>query len=410
VEDASVPVIAMQFAFADAGAKHDPADKQGLARMVSNTMDEGAGDLEAQEFQKELRDLATSLRLSSGRDHFSGHVKTISAHKERSFELLRLALTEPRFDAEPIARMRKANQTRIKSSLSDPDWIAARLMNDAAFEGHPYARNSGGTLTSLENITADDLRAFHSSMLGKNNLVVAVAGDITEEELATRLDEIFGALPEVSVPETSELSLQNPGSVTIYEKDIPQSVIKIMQPGIARDDPDYHTAQVMNYILGRGGFGSRLMEEIREKRGLTYGIYSRLQIMDHFAGLGVSTSTRNENVPEMLDLIRAEFMKMTQTPVDPEELEDARSYLTGSVPLSLTSSGKIAGMLLRLQLDGLPMDSLDQREAAIQAATAQDIQRVSRTILDPGAFVTILVGQPDAPDNAEIVSELPNVE
>jgi zinc protease len=412
VEDHNIPVIAMQFGFRGAGAVADPEDKQGLARMLSNTLDEGAGGLDAQAFQKELRDLVISLSFSASRDDFTGSLKTLSKNKARAFELTKLALTDPRFDKEAVVRMRRANQSRIRSSLSNPDWIAARVLNDKAFAGHPYALNSGGTLSSLEKISADDLEEFHEAYLGKNNLVVAVAGDITAQELRGILDEVFGELPEVALPETKNIEVQNQGEIFHYKLDIPQTVIEIIQPGIGRDDPDFHTGQVMNFILGSSGFGSRLTEEIREKRGLTYGIYSYFYDLVHLKGFAVSTSTKNENVAEMLDLIAAEFAKMTGEPVSDKELSDAQSYLIGSLPLSLTSTDKIAGLLNSLQLDDLPVDYLDQREAAIRATTKDDIMVLARRILNPNAFVTVLAGQPEGLDvlNPVTVKTLPNVE
>lgn len=410
VEDHSVPVIAVDFAFKGAGSLQDPPDKQGLARMVSNTMDEGAGNLDAQAFQKELQDLSISLSFNSGRDHFGGGVKTLTKNKDRAFALLKLALMEPRFDDEAIGRMRRGNQSRIRSSLTDPDWIAARLLNDVAFAGHPYALNSGGTLSSLEAITAEDLRGFHDSYLGRNNLVVSVAGDIDAPTLKATLDQVFGGLPEVSVPAPNDLELQHQGSIHVYEKDIPQTVVEIMQPGISRHDPDYFTAQVMNFVLGSSGFGSRLTEEIREKRGLTYGIYSGLFDLSHVDGVSVSTSTKSENVPEMLSLIDAEFNKMKDEPISDEELSDAKAYLIGSLPLALTSTDKIAGLLLSLQRDDLPINYLDQREESIRAATIDDVQRVAQRLLMPEKFVTILVGQPAGDLDATTIETLPNVE
>lgn len=410
VEDHSIPVISIEFGFKGAGSKQDGNGKQGLARMLSNTLDEGAGDLDSQEFQKALRDLVISLRFSASRDHFTGSLKTLSKNKTRAFELTKLALTKPRFDKDPVERMRKANQSRIRSSLSDPGWMAARLLNDKAFAGHPYALNSGGTLSSLDDIKSTDLQKFHKNHIGHNNLVVSASGDITPEELSVVLDDIFGDLPEVALPEIESFELQNQGNVYLYRQDIPQTVIEIMQPGIGRDDPDFQTAQVMNFILGSSGFGSRLTEEIREKRGLTYGVYSYFYDLDHFKGLAVSTSTANANVAEMLELIKEEFSRMAAAPVSEKELSEAQSYLIGSIPLSLTSTDKIAGLMLSFQLDDLPIDYLDQREKTIRATTAGDIQTLAQRLLKPDSFVTILVGQPENIAEKESVSSLPNVE
>jgi len=415
VEDHSVPVISVDYAFRGAGSTLDPQDKQGLARLVSNTMDEGAGDLNAQAFQGELRDRVIDLSFAAGRDHFSGNLKTLTKNKDRAFTLLQMAVTSPRFDSEALRRMVAANQSRIRSSLSDPDWMAARLENDKAYAGHPYALNSGGTLASLDKITTRDLKNFHDTLLGKNNLIVAVAGDITAEDLAKKLDETFGQLPEIKIPTVPDLTLQNQGKTYLYKQDIPQTVVEILQTGIAQTDPAYHTAQVMNFILGSSGFGSRLTEEIREKRGLTYGIYSGLTTMDHIATLSVSSSTANENVAPMLGLIRTEFDRLKKDPITAEELLNAKTYLIGSLPLSLTSTDRISGILLSLQLDKLPMDYLDRREKAIQATTIENVQTLAQKLLSPENFLTILVGHPKLPEDKaavkiEVIDSLPNVE
>lgn len=409
VEDHSVPVIAMQYSFRNAGAKNDPPKKQGLARLASNTMDEGAGDLTSQEFQKRLQDLSITLRFNASRDHFGGTLKTLTRNKDEAFKLLTLALTQPRFDKEAVDRMRASNQSRIKSSMANPRWIAARLQNDRIFEGHPYALNSGGTLSSLEAITPDDLHEFHRT-LGKNQLVIGISGDITAEELKPLLDHVFADLPDVTQSSPDKGSLSNIGKTYIYEMDIPQTVIEIAQEGVSRSDDDYYSAQVMNFILGESGFGSRLMEEIREKRGLTYGIYSYFREYEEIDTLQVSTSTMNEKVSEMLSLIRAEWDKMKNAPVTETELEDAQSYLIGSMPLSLTSTDAIASIILSLQLDDLPIDYLDHHAERIKAVSASDLQTTAKRILDKKSFTTILVGKPLEIENAEKLTTLPNVE
>ncbi len=411
VEDHSVPVIAMDFAFSGAGAKLDPTDQQGLARMVSNTMDEGAGNLDSQEFQKTLQDLSITLRFGASRDHFSGSLKTLTRNKTHAFELMEMALTEPRFDAEPVTRMKRANQSRIRSALSDPDWIAARVHNDQLFGKHPYAQNSGGTLSSLEAITPDDLRRFQQNYLAKDNLKIAVAGDITAKELAKVLDQIFGDLPaKAALPDTQypEITINN--QTTLYEMDIPQTIIQMTQKGIARKSPDYQTAQVMNFILGSSGFGSRLTKEIREKRGLTYGIYTSFDHLEDFEGLNISTSTKNESAAEMLSQIRKEWTRMKDDPVTDEELRDAVSYLTGALPLSLTSTDKISGLMLSLQLDDLSMDYLDRRDAKLRSITIEDVESLAQNLLDPNNMSVVLVGKPEGIKPDITVETLPNVE
>ena len=316
VEDHSLPIIALQFSFKGAGAIQNSADKQGVAQLLSNTMDEGAGDLKSQEFQKALSDNSITLYFNSSRDNFGGQLKTLSRNKDTAFNLLKLALTSPRFDGEPIERMRQSNLSRLKNSMGQPDWINARVFNDVAFAGHPYAQNSGGTLTSLTNITAADLKAHKDNWLTLDRLVIGVTGDIKKDELQSLLDDVFGNLPKTGKENKIQpLKLQNTGQSFLYKKDIPQTIISAALPAIAPTDPDYDILRVMNYIYGGGGFGSKLMEEAREKRGLTYGIYSNVSTPDYINTLRISTSTKNESVKEMLDIIKAEMTALKNTPI-----------------------------------------------------------------------------------------------
>lgn len=409
VEDHTLPIIALEFAFLDSGTANDPQEKQGLVRMLSNTMDEGAGDLDSQNFQKQLSDHSITLLFNAGRDSFGGSLKTLARHKDKAFDLLSLAVDKPRFDAEAVERMRAGNLSRLRSSLSQPDWMAARLINDKAFEGHPYSKNSGGTISGLTAITPDDLRAFKESNLTKDRLMVAVAGDISEIDAKAAIDKIFGKLPakgpEKSIPDTA---LKNAGKTFLFNADVPQTMIEIMMPSLNVLDPDYHALQVMNYIFGSAGFGSRLMEEAREKNGLTYGIYSSLQDYRHAAVLAISTSTKNESAQQMVSIISAEMQKMQNEGVTAKELSDAKSYITGSMPLSVTTTQDIASMLLSLQMKGLPATYLDQFADKINAISTADIARVAKRILQPDLMTTSLVGKPQDV-TAETIKELPNV-
>lgn len=415
IGDHSVPIISIKFAFRNAGTKNDPPEKQGLVRLLSNTMDEGAGDLDSQSFQKALNDDSISLYFQASRDSFFGTLKTLKENKEKAFKLTTMALATPRFDQEPLDRMRRSNIARIHLSKSEPDWILARLVNDVAFENEPYALNSGGTLSSLPRITPDDLRKHAKNFLTKDRLVIAVTGDLSIEEAKTMVDQIFGKLPETTPESAAEqkikdFSLKNEGLNALYKKDIPQTFVQMNLPGITRDDPDYYPFLVMNQIFGSSGFGSRLTKEVREKRGLTYGIYSSLWRMDHVQLFTISASTQNQNAQSMIEIIRKEMEKMKTNPVEDKELEDAKSYLIGSFPLALSSTDKIADLLLSLQIDHLPIDFLNHRAQKIQAVTKEDITRVATRLFNQEQILTVLVGQPDGLTPDKIIKTLPNVE
>ncbi|MGF1593135.1 MAG: M16 family metallopeptidase [Kiloniellaceae bacterium] len=395
VEDHTNPIVALELAFRG-GSALDPEDRAGLAHMVASTIDEGAGPLDSQAFQGELDNLSISLRFSAGTDSFSGSLQTISEHRARAFELLRLALTEPRFDEEPVERIRSQIITRLSRESEDPDYIAGRVLRRLMYDDHPYALSSRGTEASIARITADDLRGFVADRFGRDRLFVGVVGDITAAELAAALDEIFGSLPAAAAPfEIPPAVAKNGGETVVIAKPIPQSVVALGQEGIRRDDPDYYAAYVVNYILGGGGFSSRLVEEVREKRGLAYSVYSYLAPFDHGSMVAGGTATQNARVAESLDLIRQEWRRMAEAGPTAAELEAAKRYLTGSFPLRFSSSDNIAGMLVGMQTEDLGIDYLDRRNDYVEAVTLEDARRVAARLYRPDDLTVVVVGAPE---------------
>lgn len=423
VEDHSVPVLSMQFLFKNVGAAYESADKQGLARLVSNTLDEGAGPYNGQEFQKQLSDHSISLSFSSSRDHFSGGLKTLTRYQDKAFDLTRLALTAPRFEDEAIDRMRAANIARIKSSLGKPAWSAARLFNDALYGDHPYAQNSGGTISSLTALTGDDLRSYVATMLTKDRLKVSVTGDIDAEALLQAVDRVFADLPESNADAPAliaEFIWPEAGKSALFHmNDVPQSKVMVALPSVRLDDPRYYTMKLLTTILGGSGFGSRLMEEIREKHGLTYGIYSYMSEGQAMQMLQIDASSQNETVAELLSRTIDELKKLSAEAVSEDELNAHRDYLIGSMPLQLTSTDKISALMQFLQTQDLPSNYFDTRAASLNAVTVADIQNLAQEFLDTNKAVTIVAGGASldvlSPDKTQLhefiqIDHLANVE
>ena len=395
VEDHSNPIISLDMTFRG-GAALDPVGKEGLANLVSGLIDEGAGDLDSQAFQGRLQDLSIGLSFSTGLDTFSGDLKTLTENRDTAFELLRLALNEARFDEEPIARIRSQILAGLARDSENPRVIVRRTLNKMLFPEHAYGRPVSGTTESVTGLTVKDLRRFTAERFARDVLVVGVVGDITAKDLARLLDETFLGLPATAAPvDLTDTTPSGKGGVVVVEKDLPQSVVVFGHEGIERADPDYYTAYVVNYILGGGGFSSRLYQEIREKRGLAYSVYTYLNPLDRAALVVGGVATQNERVSESLDLIRAEWRRMAEDGPSEEELRDAKIYLTGSFPLRFSSSGRISGMLIGMQLNHLGIDYLDRRNALIEAVTLDDARRVARRLYDADKLTVIVVGRPE---------------
>jgi zinc protease len=395
VQDASIPVISFKFSWR-AGAAHDPKGKEGRASMLSALLDEGAGDLDSQAFQRRLEDLSVRLRFSANTDTFRGNLRTLSTNRDEAFRLLALAVNQPRFDAEPVERIRAQLVAGLKASQEDPDTIATRTWYRTAFPEHPYGRPSGGTVESVGTVTVADLKDFTARYFVRKGLVIGVAGDITSQELALRLDEVFGRLPmSLPVEAVPEVQPSNAGKIIVVKRDVPQSVVLFGQAGIKRDDSDWYAAYVMNRILGGGGFSSRLMEEVREKRGLAYSVYSYLSPFEHSALYMGGVGTANARVAESLKIIRTEWQRMGEKGVTEKELASAKTYINGSFPLRLDSTRRIAGILVGVQISRLGIDYIGKRARLIDAVTTRDIRRVAKRLLHPRALTVVVVGKPE---------------
>lgn len=394
VEEHSIPLIAMRFAFRG-GSSLDPDDRQGLSSVLSGMLDEGAGGLDSQAFQTALKKIAVRISFNAGRDNFYGRLQTLSRNKDDAFELLRLALNEPRFDEDPLTRIKSQLSEALRRQQNDPQTVAVRTWMSIAFRDHPYARNPEGTIEGLKAVTAEDLRTVTKGLFARDRLVISVVGDIDAASLKVLLDKAFSDLPEkadvISLPEASVAA----GPVrTIVDMDIPQSVIQFGHVGIKRNDPDFIPAYVMNHVLGGGGLTSRLTEEVREKRGLSYSVYSYLSPFNQ-AGLFLGgAATQNERAGEALEIIERELRRMADDGPTAEELAATTTYLTGSYALRFDTSTKIAGQLLGIQLENLGADYIDKRNSLIEAVTQEDVKRVARRLLKPDSLIVTVVGQP----------------
>lgn len=394
VQDHANPLVSMRFHFSG-GSELDPKGKEGLAHLAASTMDEGAGDIDSQTFQGQLTDHSITLRFSAGRDGFSGQFRTLKAHEVEAFDLLRLALTEPRFDAEPVGRLKSQIASALRSEEESPSSLASKALFKGFFPNHAYARPTKGTLKSLAQIGPSDLAKFVKTRMAKSTLKIGVVGDITPERLGEVLDLTFGALPDnPSVAAVPDIIVKAQGRLQVIEKDVVQSTILFGHGGPKRDDPDFYIALVMNHILGGGSFTSRLYSEVREKRGLAYSVGTSLYPLNHTGLIIGSAGTENTRVSETLDVIRTEWKRLSEGDLGQKELDDAKTYITGSFPLSFTSTSAIARVLVAMQVNDLGIDYLDKRNAYISKITLKDIVRVAAKYLRVDQLDMVVVGKP----------------
>ncbi|MEM9676555.1 MAG: pitrilysin family protein [Pseudomonadota bacterium] len=395
VEDYAVPLVSFSFSF-KGGSTQDAEGKEGTANLLSSMLDEGAGDLDSKAFQEALDDNGMEYRFSSGVDSFSGSLRTVVDVSDRSFELMAAMINQPRFDVEPIERIKVALGNRIESAKSNPNALVTKLWRETIFKDHPYERPPTGTKETLAAITAEDLEDYRKRIFARDNLVIGVVGAISADQLKTVLDKIFGDLPEesqrVDVPELV-FTAADANRTVHMDFATPQTNIRLALPGLKRDDPDFFAAYLVNYVLGGGSFSSRFFKEVREKRGLAYGVYSYMATFDSAGLVGGGSATQADRAQTTIDVLREEIARMGRDGPTQEEFDQAKAYIVGSYPISnLDTSGKIASVLVAIQTADLGIDYIDKRAEYLNAVTLEDAKRVAKELFSTPPLV-VTVGQ-----------------
>jgi zinc protease len=401
VRQPAVPLVAMDFAMTG-GANEDPADKAGVAHLVASTIDEGAGDLDAKAYHQRLEDHAIELSFSANRDHFRGSLRTLSANRDLAFDTLRLSLTAPRFDDDAVERIRTQILADLRRATTSPGDIASEVWWRTAFAGHPYGRPVHGSLESVPRITAADLKAYSKRVFARATLKITIVGDIDAAAAGLLIDKAFAGLPEQ--PELGAIPAADPqglGRRIVVDLDVPQAVIMFGGPGVARNDPDFFAAYLVNHILGGGAMSSRLYTEVREKRGLAYGVSTGVVPLAHAQLITGSTATRADRTAETLEIIDREMKNMAENGPTEQELAKTKSFLKGSYGLYFDTSTKIAAQLVQIQLDKLGIDYIDRRNGLIDAVTRADAQRVAKRLLDSKTLITV-VGRPQGVTSKDV--------
>ncbi|MGB3315226.1 MAG: pitrilysin family protein [Albidovulum sp.] len=393
VEEHSIPFTALELRF-KGGTSLDRPDRRGATLLMMAMLEEGSGDLDSQGFAGARDALAAEFSFDASDDTVSVSARMLSENRNAALALLKTALTDPRFDPDAVERVRAQVVSIIQSDATDPNTIAARSFDEQAFGAHPYGSSRNGTLDSMAAISRDDLFDAHKAVMTRDRVYVSAVGDITEAELGALLDTLLGDLPATgaAMPPAATNSLT--GGVTVIDYSSPQSVVIFGHEGIKRDDPDFFAAYLLNQTLGGAGFGARLMEEVREKRGLTYGINTYLAPMDLAETWQGGFASANEKVAEAIEVVRAEWAKAAAEGVTAEELDAAKTYLTGSYPLRFDGNGRIADILVGMQLEDLPTSYVNDRNAYIEAVTLDDIKRVAARLMKPDDLRFVVVGKP----------------
>lgn len=390
VEDYTIPLIAIRFSF-EGGTTQDPAGKEGLVNLMSGLFDEGAGDLDSDAFQLALDDAGAEMRFGAGPDAMSGAMRMLSDKRDEALHLLNLAINQPRFDQAPIDRIRSQVIAGIAARARDPERMAGIAFAKALYGDHPYGRRAEGTPETLATVTADDLRAVHKRIFARDNLKIGVVGAIDAATLRGVLDRLFGSLPAKA--ELTDVPHVTPklDQVVRIDYPLPQTTIQLAYPGIERKDPEFFAAYLMNYTLGGSTFTSRLFSEVRDKRGLAYGVDSSLTNQRHAESLVIGTGTASERATETLGVIRDVVKRLAEEGPTDAELEGAKRYLVGSYAINnLDSSAAIAETLVQLQIEDLGKDYIERRPEMINSVTREQAAAAARRLLSAEPAVLIL--------------------
>jgi zinc protease len=398
VEEHSLPLISAQIVFRDSGSAYDPEPRQGRANMAAAMLMEGAGDMNSRAFNDALERYAIRMNSSVGEDHFFASISSLSEHSDKAFTYLGLALTQPLLAEDSLERVRRQSLSVIDQQQQNPHFLAAQSWKKRAYGTHPYSRMGLGTADGLAALGADDLRDYFQRYLTRENMVISVVGDITPEALSAFLDTHLSSLPASYQPDSIVADIQISAALDdeMIDFDVPQTVILFGTEGLKREDPDYIPAYVMNEILGGNGLTSRLAGEIREKRGLTYGIGTALVPSTHGGRWQGQFSTRNDMARDALALLKQQLAFFAKDGPSDEELARSKAFLIGSFALRLDNTADLANFITIMQLQNLGSDYMEKRNALIASVTKEQVAAAAKRLLQDRPLLVTMIGKPTA--------------
>jgi zinc protease len=392
VAERSVIPIVVVTVYLRAGSVFDPTDAPGLSNLTAELLTRGTAKRTGPELDRAIEFVGGSLEADAGRDGVSVSVAVLKKDLALGLDLLAEVLRQPTFPPDELQRKVKEIKGALERAEQSPETVAGRALTEAVYPGHPYAHQTTGTIQSVGQLTRDQVVRFHQEHYRPDAAVIAAVGDITRDEIrAALVARLSGWTAPSAVRAAIPMAAMTPPAVSrAFTRDLTQATVFLGRPGIRQDHPDYFPLVVANYVLG-GGSTSRLYTRVREERGLAYSVSSGLSPGRYGAAVVVSLQTRNEAVTDAVKLVKDEMAALGKAPVTAAELALAKSYLIGSFPLRLDTSGKVARFLIGVEENGLGLGYPDIFKDRIARVTTADVERVAARYLDPAAFSTIVV-------------------
>ena len=392
VEDKSIPIISLSFTFSG-GAFFDKPGKEGTSSLLASLLDEGAGNLDSVKFQNRMDEIGMKLSFSSSRDSLSGSFQIISDNKEEGFKLLGSAISKPRLDKNDIEKIRNQIISSLKLKDAEISSLASKKFHEKFFFSHSFGRNIEGTVDSLTQITKKDLENYLQNFVSISNLVIGVSGNIKDQEISKLIDETFGNLNsnidfKLDIPSKYNF----PKGMQIEKKDFPQTAVLFGHKGLKRNHKDFFSARIINYVLGGGGFQSRMYKNVREKKGLVYSIYSYLVPYKNNDIILGGFQSRNKSVYEAISLVKEEWDKINKFGITKKEFEEAKTYYKGSFTRNFTSTSSISSLLKTVQVYNLDLDYFKNRNKIIDSLNLKEVNKVAKTLFKKNDLYFTIVG------------------
>ena len=391
-ETHSIPIVNVHVII-KAGAVLDPENKAGLAHLTADLLDEGTASRTSVQIADEIDFWGARLSTGVNNDYATASLRILKKDFDAGLKLLSEILTQPSFSEAELNRKRLETLGRLTAEKDQPGVVAKRAFEQIVFGHHPYHRPTKGLEQTLPDISRDDIVQFHKEYYRPNNTILSVVGDVTEEEIVALLEQTFGAwtrelIPNRPFPPPAHL---NQPVVELIDRDLTQANIVMGHIGIERDNPDYYAVRVMNYILGGGGFSSRLVRHLRDNKGLAYSVHSRFTSRIFPGSFSVSLQTRGPEAQRAIDGVLSEIRKIRTTPVSDRELREAKAFLIGSFPLKIDTGSKMARLLSQIELHGLGLDYAERYPKLIGSVTKSDIQKMALKYLHPDRIALVVV-------------------